>query len=62
MEYSCGVSYSKISKMWVSYVSTPYRRYTLGYYKSQYDALMSLNTKHRDFTDAWECNGNINSI
>ena len=59
MEYSCGVSYSKISKMWVSYVSTPYRVYTLGYYKSQYDALMSLNTKRIEIL---QMNGNVMEI
>ena len=59
MEYSCGVSYSKISKMWVSYVCTPYRRYTLGYYKSQYDALMSLNTKRIEILQIY---GNVMEI
>jgi hypothetical protein len=59
MEYSCGVSYSKLKKMWVSYVSTTYRRYTLGYYKTQYDALMSLNTKHIEIL---QINGNVMEI
>jgi hypothetical protein len=45
--------------MWVSYVKTPYRLHTLGYYKSQYDALISLNTKR---IENLQMHGNVMEI